>query len=587
MTAALIVPVFLALFCQGSRPPSTTLQTEQATNPASVTDNLPDFRAVNPFSPQSAVAWRIRVTTFNDNPFNSPIWISPVSPAGLPFPGGAVPSGQMSSEIPYGTGTANLNSLALLDWGATYRWQIAMGRNTNNNNNWTGWSVTNFFTMALPTSTVSQQPNNGSPSGPSWRFLSVPIQFGTSVPASELLGVVPLLYRLDEPSRTWVQLGSGDVLEGGRGYLGWCTPSTVLNLTQGKVTCGIPATLNGSGATTTPSYLFPDAVNFPTYTFTRTLNGVQTGQEIIDNVPADSYAGNHLFGNPFYAPISWKSSTSAPSAGAYGHISMTNISNAMYKWDGTQYLTYNGLTDTGSAGEWIDPFQAVGIWVLASNYTLSVNTPPPMTGGSQKSMPVAPASFAPAADPDHWHLMIEARSGAAIDTENAFGIDPLADDAWDARDSEEPGPGSATWVSVYFDHLHDWAKYPRKYTHDFRKTPTHAGDQVTWTFTVDGNTGLPATLTWPNLSSIPAGDWKFTLEDPATSALVDLSTASSYDTQPVNGPSTLMLHATRLKDSPTPASGDGGSGGGNCGLLGLEGLLLAGWMLARRRCRLN
>jgi hypothetical protein len=184
--------------------------------------------------------------------------------------------------------------------------------------------------------------------------------------------------------------------------------------------------------------------------------------------------------------------------------------------------------------------------------------------------------------------MMEARSGTAIDTENAFGIDPAADDAWDIRDSEEPGPGTATWVLVSFDHRSDWTKYPRKYTHDFKKTPSKAGDQVVWTFTVDGNTGLPATLTWPNLSDIPAGDWKFTLEDPANSATVDLSSAGSYDTLPVNGPSTMTLRATRLTDAPVaPASNGGGGGGGSCGLLGPEGLLLAGWILARRGSKMR
>jgi hypothetical protein len=581
IASALLVSGFLSP--QGN-PPSNP-QTDQVTAPAAVTHNRPDFEAQNNLG-VTANRFQIQLTTASDPTFVTPLWNSAAPNAGTNFPGNAtVANGLGSPAIPYGQGTANLLTLPLMNWNTSYLWRAKFGSNGTWNN---AFSAAAPFTMAAPSQSISQQSNNGSASGWSWRFISVPVAYGTSVPAAQLLNFVSPIYRLDEPSRTWVALGMTDPLEGGRGYLTWAPPTAVLSLTQGSVAAGVPPTLDGTGATTTPSYLFPDAA-FPTYQFSYTTLAVPTGQEITDGQPANAYRGNALFGNPFYAPISWRSSTTA--GPPFGQIARLNISYAMYKWDGTQYLTYNGVTLVGSAGEWIAPFQAVGIWIQDPAWQLYVNTPPPLAPPAQKMAPALLSGPAVPLDPDRWHLMMEARSGTALDTENAFGIDPQADDAWDIMDSEEPGAGTSTWVLVYFDHTLDWTKYPRKYTHDFRKTPTKAGDQVVWNFTVDGNTNLPATLTWPNLASIPAGNWKLTLEDPANSAVLDLSTASSYDTLPVNGPSILTLRATRLTDSPappaSPSGGGGGGGGGSCGLLGPEGLLLAGWILARRGCRMG
>jgi hypothetical protein len=582
IASAFIVSGFLG--AQGS--PPTNLQTDGVTAPAAVTHSLPDFEAQNHLG-QAANRFQIQLTSQADPTFATPLWSSAAPNGGTAFPGGGtVANGSTSPAIPYGQGTANLLGLPQLDWNKTFLWKIKFGMN----NTWnSSFSATAQFTMAAPTQTISQQLNNGDPAVASWRFIGVPIAFGTTVPATELLSSVPLLYRLDEPTRTWIQLGSGDVLVGGQGYLAWGAPSTVLNLSQGKVFTGIPPVKDGTGATTTPSYTYNNYFTYTTY-------AVPVGQEITDGVGANGYAGNFLLANPFYAPISWRSSTTG--GPPFGQIARLNISYAMYKWDGSQYLTYNGVTFAGTAGEWIDPFQAVGIWVQDATNQLWIDTPPPLAPPAEQpghGITFAhPASPAVVMDPDHWRLMMEARSGPALDTENAFGVDPEADDAWDIRDSEEPGSGTSTWVLVYFDHRLDWTTHARKYTHDFRKTQLHAGDEVVWKFTVDGNTNLPATLTWPNLSALPTGDWQFTLEDPAKSATVNLSLAGSYDTLPVNGPSILTLRATRLQDSPALAaassgggSSGGGGGGGSCGLLGPEGLLLAGWILARRGAKMG
>lgn len=549
----------IAFFVALQLPPPTNLEVEQQTAPPAVTDHRPDFRARN-VSGGPVNRFHIQVTT---DPTFATIthWNSA---AGIDFPGGGnVGNNAVCPEIPYGHGTTNLLTVPPLSWNTTYYWRIRFRRT---NGNWTSFAASQF-TMVAPSVSVSQHAGNGSPAGDSWRFIGVPIAFGTTVPATELLDDVAYLYRLDEPSRTWIPMGPGDVLEGGRGYLAWCSPATVLDLSQGKVTAAPPPVLNGSGATTTPSYRLVNPFSFTTYS-------QPVGQEITDGVPANEYRGNHLFVNPFYAPLSWKSSTAT--GPPYGHLARAGISYAMYKWDGTQYRTYNGVTNIPPGEEWIEPFQAVGIWVQSASHELWINAPPPLTGGPQKTASVA-AYTVP--DPDRWALMLEARSGAALDTQNAFGLDPEADDAWDVRDSEEPGAGTDPWVLVSFDHRADWTVHPRKYTHDFRKTPLTAGSRVEWTFTVDGNTGQPATLTWPNLSELPTSDWRFVLEDPGAGVEVDLAQAASYDTPAVNGPMTLKLRAERLTDSPALSKGVPASGGGDsCGLLGPELLLLAVWL---------
>lgn len=549
-------------------PPPADLEVERQTAPPAVTDHRPDFRARN-VSGGPVNRFQIQVTT---DPTFATIthWNSAPSPGGTSFPGGGnVPNNAMCPEIPYGHGTANLLTVPPLSWNTTYFWRIRFRRT---NGNWTSFAASQF-TMVAPGVSVSQHAGNGSPAGDSWRFIGVPIAFGTTVPATELLDDVAYLYRLDEPSRTWIPMGPGDVLEGGRGYLAWCSPTAVLDLSQGVVTPASPPVLSSSGATIIPSYRLVNTFSFTTY-----ANPV--GQEITDGVPANEYRGNHLFVNPFHARLSWKSSTT--NGPPYGHVARAGISYAMYKWDGTQYRTYNGVTNIPPGEEWIEPFQAVGIWVQNANHELWINAPPPLTGGPQKTASVA-AYTTP--DPDRWALLLEARSGAALDTQNAFGVDPEAEDAWDVRDSEEPGADTTRpWVLVSFDHRADWTVHPRKYTHDFRKTPLTAGSRVEWTFTVEGNTGQPATLTWPNLSELPTSDWRFVLEDPGVGVEVDLAQAASYDTASVTGALTLRLRADRLTDSPVLSGGGVGTGGDSCGLLGVE-LLLAVVFFRRPRGR--
>jgi hypothetical protein len=465
----------------------TNLEVERTPAPTSVGDNTPDFRAIDTVNPANRYSIQVQRGT-------TTIWNRGATNMTLTNPGSYCP------EIAYAGGTALL-------WNTSYRWRIRF-RNDNLNGPWSPYAP---FTMASPAGLASAN-GNGSSGGASWRFIGVPIRVGTSVPASELLDDAPTLYRVDEPTRTWIAMGPGDVLEGGRGYLAWTAAGAPLDLFQGTVASG------------------RQRRSFPYTTL-----AVPSGQEALDGVAANSYRGNCLASNPFNASFSWNNTAQG------GHVARQNISAAYWKWDGTQYLTYNATSRSGPAGPTIAPFQAFGIVVTSATNRLDVNQPPPTTGA-----PKLPAkSLTPS--PNRWGLNIEVRSSAALDTDTLAGVDFEAQETWDERDSEDPGAGTNPWVLASFDHK-DWTVNPRSYTHDFRATPVNADDEVTWNITLNGNTNATATVTWPDLSSIPSTDWAITLEDPAAGTSADLFVDTSLDVGPVNGLRSLILKARRLTD---------------------------------------
>jgi hypothetical protein len=487
MGDVMMIPALtLAILLQTAPGTPSNLEVERTAAPASVGDNTPDFRAM--VTGAQATRYRIQVQKGTTN-----IWSRGWTAMTATNPGAYCP------EIAYAGGTALL-------WNTPYRWRIGFA------NTRTGpWSPYAPFTMAAPSGIASGN-GNGSPGGASWRFIGVPIRVGTTVPASELLDDVSVLYRVDEPTRAWVPMASGDVLEGGRGYLAWTAAGAPLDLFQGTVASGVQRR-----------------------SFPYTTLAAPAGQEVIDGVAANSYRGNCLACNPFNAAISWDT----PARG--GHVSRQNISAAYWKWDGTQYLTYNASSRTGPAGPAIAPFQAFGIIALGATNRLSISQPPPTTGAPK----LLAKTLTPS--PNRWGLNLEVRSSTALDTDTVAGIDFESHEAWDERDTEEPGAGTATWVLASFDHK-DWSVNPRSYTHDFRPTPVNAGDEVSWTLTLDGNTNAAATVTWPGVASIPSSEWALTLEDPAAGTSADLLADSSLDVAAVNGPRTLVLRARRLAD---------------------------------------
>ena len=528
MGSAAALLALLALQTPGT---PTNLEVERAPNPTAVGDNSPDFRAVVTAAPAN----RYRLQVYQGTTL---LWNRNWTPMPLTDPG------QYCPEIAFAGGTP-------LQWNTFYQWRIAFANGTRRG----PWSPYGTFTMASPNAVASDN-GNGSPTQTSWRFVTVPIRAGTTVPASELLDDVPYLYRLDEPSRTWIPMNPGDTLTGGVGYLAWTAPGTILDLTQGSV------------ATRTQQRSF---------SYTTWPNPV--GQEITDGVAANTYRGNNLAGNPFNAPILWDNRSLG------GHVARRNISAAYWKWDGTQYLTYNGRTRLGPAGPVIAPFQAFGVVALSTDNRLTLYEPPaveaaplgkplpaagtPVLGKAVLNAP-APATFTR----NSWGLTLEVRSAGALDTDTIAGVEFEASEEWDERDTEDPGADtSRPWILASFEHP-EWPVHPRNYTHDFRKTPVHAGEEVIWNLALAGNTKAAATVSWPNLSSIPADDWSFSLVDPQAGTTTDLSKASSLEVGPIDGKYPLILKARRLTEfcgalqasrasggEPPPATVQGGTAG--------------------------
>jgi hypothetical protein len=505
-----------------------------------VGDNSPDFRATNGTGPgeQRADGYRIQVTTGGFAPPTH--WDTPAAGTAMP----QIDPGVVCQQISYGVvGTAQP-----LNWGATYSWRIQFFRGAS------AGPFSDPASFMMTASASASQNGNGSPSAASWRNVGVPIPAGTTVSAAQLLDDVSLLYRWDEPTRLWVQLSSGDVLRGGEGYMAFCPPGTLLDLSTGQVASGDQ--------------------NFK---YSYTPLPAATGQEIVEGKGQNAFVGNHFFANPFNVRIDWND----PNRGGHVNKHPTLVSRTFHRWDGTQYLTYSSQTRSGSANRFIDPFQAVGIVALGDTNANLLTVRDPSFSSSAVPPPTGPT-------PNEWALQVVAQSNGVPDTENFFGVRLDSEDTWDLADGEEPGHGDSSsqpWVLVWVDHT-SWATNPREYTHDFRKTRLNAGEEIVWNFLVDINPQTAVhpdrfvTLTWPNVAQLPLSDWQYFIEDSATGTTTDLSVTPSLQIGPISSPYPLVFRARRtvnfsgtleVLEAPTgaaPASAAAGQAG--VGMMDLE-----------------
>lgn len=327
-----------------------------------------------------------------------------------------------------------------LSWNTTYAWRIRFWDVNGNESD----PTTGTLSMGTPTAAL---PN---PSG--WQMVAVPS--GASVSTGNISGIGGAYYWWNEATQSYE---AATTLEPGRGYFVSTSGTAQLNAGQAIFD---PFAIGGLTAT-----------------------------------PGAPYSGWHMVGNVYNGTISWDT--------IYDGGFTTNLEATYAKWDGTQYVTYNALTNSGAAGATIGPFQAFWVRVVPE--------------GAVGSLTLQPPSFAEAGvptpfDANWWLLQVAATSGTLVDDQNWVGVHALADDGWDARDASDPGTIANPYVKVYVEHA-DWAPYPDKYQQDVRKTPYNAGDTVAWTITVEvSNAPMDVTVSFPNLAEMPA-EWSFDAAD--------------------------------------------------------------------------
>lgn len=430
-----------------------------------------------------------------------------------------------------------------LSWNTTYYWRLKfwdVGAAEGD------WSAVSTFTMGTPSVTL---PN---PAG--WQMVTAPS--GTAVAASALGGGT--FYHWNEATRSYESVAT---LEPGTGYF-WSGSGT-MSLGSGTAVGG--ARLIGG--------------------LTSTDLATPAGMESTE----DEYAGWHMIGNVYNGSIDWDA--------IYDGSFTTNLEATYYKWDGTQYISYNAVTNSGTAGATIGKFQAFWVHTVPLGATGSVTLQAPGSFGE----PAVPVPFSS----DWWLLQIAAEAAGGLRDDSTWvGVHSLGDTGWDVRDGSDPGTLAAPYINVYLDRP-DLQGYGGRLQQDIRAP----ADSIEWILTVEADVvPLAVTLTWPNLDQIPA-EWGLSLDG------LDLRAAAGFTYTQTQPTQTLTVRATRTSApaetvpvaaseeasaSPAPTatvaeaassspSGGGGSSGG-CSASGTAApspawmaALLAALLLAARR----
>ena len=229
---------------------------------------------------------------------------------------------------------------------------------------------------------------------------------------------------------------------------------------------------------------------------------------------ANALAGWQMVANVYNGELDWDAAIeTTPSS--------SNLETTYWKWNGTQYVSYNASTNTGPAGGSVPKFQAVWVHVIPLGSTASLTLKEPGTWGAAS----VPTPF----DANWWLLQLSATagSGAIRDDYNWVGVHALSNDEWDVRDASDPG--TLTWPSVILEIDNSgWTAQPGPYSQDVRKTPYGAGDSISWTLKVKVSPKpMEVTLAWPNIGEMSA-DWAYTLDDGTTSLSLDAAADHTY-----------------------------------------------------------
>ena len=160
-----------------------------------------------------------------------------------------------------------------------------------------------------------------------WHYFASPVTNSTAAPFTGMW-----VKYWDESTKDWVYItNASDPLLSGKGYASW----------------------SNSGSTGNMIVEYTGNLNTGDYSPTISLSGD----------PELDYGWN-LVGNAYPSAFDWDNT----------NITKTNIDNTVYYWDGTQYLTYNGTTHTGSTGisQYVPSQQGFFIHANASNPQLTI-----------------------------------------------------------------------------------------------------------------------------------------------------------------------------------------------------------------------
>ena len=160
-----------------------------------------------------------------------------------------------------------------------------------------------------------------------WHYVSAPVSGATIETYFDIY-----LMEFDEPTGAWTYLTTPVTtpMNVGEGYAAWASDGIT-----GSTTVSFEGDLNAGDITYTSI----------TYT------------------PASNNTGYNLIGNPYPSSLEWNSNWNT-----------TNIDATAYFWDGTQNVTWNRLTGTGTAPSGIIP-STQGFVVMANNSSASLTFP--------------------------------------------------------------------------------------------------------------------------------------------------------------------------------------------------------------------
>lgn len=255
--------------------------------------------------------------------------------------------------------------------------------------------------------------------------------------------------------------------------------------------------------------------------------------------------GWNQIGVPFNYSVAWASSTIKVKNTATGQtVDLDTAQDEEHRWienkiwwrEGTSTEYSFAITPQGQ----LDPWQ--GYWVHNFIECDLIVLPTPLEGAggqaasAETSKGVSELKFPEKPDwmPDlppttfgpkkvgGWKLQLSISAGSEKDTYNFAGLNPAAEDDYDALDVLEPPPISKG-VSLYFPHQ-DWSFNPGNYTQDIRKSDFKNKE---WNFEIKNELKQTAiTLKWFDLEQVEYYD--LSLIDLDTNQTINIYNTNEY-----------------------------------------------------------